>query len=80
MLGRGKTRSVHRLVAEAFLGPRPPKCEVLHLNHDPADNRASNLKWGTRGENIAMDYAAGTRTFVNPKRIYWERRRAAALD
>lgn len=43
--------------------------EVLHINHTPNDNRLCNLRYGTRSENLAMDYAAGTRkasqAFVN---------------
>jgi hypothetical protein len=60
---RGKQHSftVHTLVAMAFLGPAPTKHDVLHLDHNKRNNTPSNLKYGTRGENIAMDFAAGTR-------------------
>lgn len=61
-IGKGNTRLVHQLVLEAFVGPCPEGCEVLHLNHSPDDNRLSNLKYGTRSENLRMDYAAGKRT------------------
>lgn len=61
-LGKGNSRQVHQLVLESFLGPRPDGCEVLHLNHDPADNRLVNLRYGSRSENLKMDYAAGRRT------------------
>lgn len=48
----GKTYKVHRLVCEAFHGPAPSsKHIVLHLNEEPTDNRAENLRWGTRKEN-----------------------------
>ena len=48
----GKTHKVHRLVCEAFHGPQPtPNHIVLHLNEEPTDNRAENLRWGTRKEN-----------------------------
>lgn len=60
-IGKGNSRLVHQLVLEAFAGPRPDGCEVLHINHDPADNRLINLKYGTRSENLEMDYAAGNR-------------------
>lgn len=60
-LGLGNSRLVHQLVLEAFVGPRPDRHEVLHLNHIPDDNRLVNLKYGTRSENLRMDYAAGKR-------------------
>jgi HNH endonuclease/NUMOD4 motif len=44
---------VHQLVARAFLGPCPDGQEVLHGNDEPYDNRASNLRYGTRAENLA---------------------------
>lgn len=46
-------RTVHRLVLEAFSGPCPPGLEASHLNEDSTDNRASNLAWETRAENMA---------------------------
>ena len=61
VLGRGNTRAVHRLVVETFLGPCPPGHETLHLNHTPSDNRIENLKYGTRSENMRMDYSVGAR-------------------
>lgn len=39
----------HRLVAEAFYGPSD--LHVDHINHDPLDNRAVNLRFVTRSEN-----------------------------
>lgn len=44
---------VHRLVLEAFVGPAPEGAECRHLNGNPANNRLSNLTWGTREENYA---------------------------
>ena len=47
-----KTMKVHRLVAETFL-PNPENLpEVHHKNHDPKDNRAKNLAWVTRAEQM----------------------------
>jgi len=43
---------VHKLVAEAFLPPRPtPDHEIRHVDGNPLNNTASNLSWGTRQEN-----------------------------
>lgn len=60
-LGKGNSRPVHQLVLEAFRGPCPAGMESLHKNLKSNDNRLSNLKWGTRSENLKMDYAAGLR-------------------
>ena len=67
-IGKGNSRQVHQLVMEAFEGPCPDGMEVLHDDHDPTNNRRTNLKYGTRSENIKADYAAGTRT-VHPNFI-----------
>ena len=49
----GKTHKLHQLVCETFHGPKPfPGAVVMHLNDDPSDNRAANLKWGTQKENL----------------------------
>jgi len=42
---------MHRLVLEAFIGPRPHKMETRHLDGDKTNNRLENLKWGTIEEN-----------------------------
>lgn len=51
--GQPKSYMVHRLVAEAFLGPAPEGHEVDHINGDRQDNRALNLRWATRSQNNA---------------------------
>jgi hypothetical protein len=52
--GKGTTKSVHRLVALAFLGPSPcPGHHVRHLDGDSLNNRAKNLAWGSAVENEA---------------------------
>jgi len=50
---RAGSRQVHEVVLSAFVGPRPDGMECLHGNGDPADNRLTNLRWGTRKENVA---------------------------
>ena len=48
-----KTYKVHRLIAEAFHGPSPFEgAVVMHLDENAANNRASNLRWGTQKENL----------------------------
>lgn len=43
--------SVQLLVLEIFKGKRPKGGVCRHLNDCPADNRASNLAWGTVSQN-----------------------------
>lgn len=43
--------SVHHLVLEAFVGPRPKGKEACHWDDDPSNNKLSNLRWGTKQEN-----------------------------
>jgi hypothetical protein len=51
-LGPGVVRRVyvHKLVADAFLGPGPGLV-VDHVNGDKLDNRLTNLEWVTRATN-----------------------------
>lgn len=46
-----RTHKIHKLVLEAFVGPRPVGFHCRHLNGDKRDNRLSNLKWGSPLEN-----------------------------
>lgn len=48
----GKTKSVHRLVAQAFI-PNYNNYEFVdHINTIRTDNRVKNLRWCTRSENM----------------------------
>jgi HNH endonuclease/NUMOD4 motif-containing protein len=45
---------VHRLVAQAFIGPAPfDRAMVLHHDDVPTNNTPGNLYWGTHAENVA---------------------------
>lgn len=57
---RHRTKPIHRLVGEAFLGPRPSHLETRHLNGDPHDNRIINLTYGTHAENMRDQVRHGT--------------------
>ena len=54
--GKYFTRSVHRLVTEAFLGPAPEGYEVNHKNGDKEDNNIDNLEWVTHSGNQRHRY------------------------
>lgn len=55
-------RYVHHLVLEAFIGPRPHGMEALHADGTRTNNSLSNLRWGTRSENVGDMMAHGTAT------------------
>ncbi len=50
--GTKREIGVHRLVASAFCVKRNEATEVNHINENRYDNRATNLEWCTRLENI----------------------------
>ena len=43
--------SVHRMIAEAFLGEIPNGYQVDHINRIKTDNRIENLRWLTQRQN-----------------------------
>ena len=51
--GTIKNTSIHSLVADAFIGPRPAGYEINHINGVKDDNRLSNLEYVTPKDNIA---------------------------
>ena len=42
----------YRLALEAFVGACPDGMEALHYDDDPNNNSISNLRWGTRTDNM----------------------------
>jgi hypothetical protein len=67
---RGKTTrkvfTIHQLVAKAFLRNPNEHAEVNHKNFDRTDNRAENLEWVSREENVQHAIRAGRK--ANNKR------------
>ena len=67
--GEYHTRTVHRLVLESFVGPRPHGMECCHGNGNAADNRLANLRWDTPKANQydRIAHGTGNQGFRNPK-------------
>lgn len=58
--GRRKMRTIHSLVAEAFLPPKPfPEAEVNHKDADRANPHWTNLEWVSRSANRQHGYDVG---------------------
>lgn len=55
----GRTSSIARLVANAFIPNPYNKPEVNHKNGNKEDNRIDNLEWATRAENEQHAFATG---------------------
>lgn len=55
-----KAKTVHSVVAAAFIGPRPKGLDVCHNNGSKRDNRAVNLRYDTRSANHLDRISHGT--------------------
>lgn len=58
--GQMTTRTVHSLVAEAFIAPRIGRQHCRHLDGDKTNNHLINLQWGSAVENAKDKSAHGT--------------------
>lgn len=65
---RGRTYSVHKLVAFAFLGPRPDGTDVNHKDLNKENNRVDNLEYTTRQGNVDHYWENVEAGVVPPKR------------
>lgn len=70
----GRHRRLHQLVAEAFLGPCPPGCEVRHRNGDHTDSRLANLAYGTHSENVRDSIEHGTHNHASKTTCHFDHR------
>lgn len=55
-----KTKTVHSIVAEAFIGPRPDGLVVDHRDEDKRNNHSENLRYITNIENIRRSVKSDT--------------------
>lgn len=58
--GHQRTRLVHHLVLEAFVGLRPDGTEACHWDGDASNNCLNNLRWATHLENEGDKRRHGT--------------------
>ena len=59
---RGETLrcSVHQLVAEAFIGPRPAGMDTAHNDGNVENNAVENIRYASRRDNLADRVQHGT--------------------
>ena len=60
--GRYVHRSVHSVVAEAFIGPRPSGAVICHFDGNRRNNHYSNLRYDTPQANVHDAMRHGTHT------------------
>ena len=63
--GRREARTVHRIVAEAFIGPRPADMHTCHIDGDQTNNAVTNLRYATQAENERDKRRHGTQHNLN---------------
>lgn len=61
---------IHVLVAETFIGPKPPGHEVNHKDGNKRNNKHTNLEWVTHSKNMKHAYATKlSPTKLNPIQV-----------
>lgn len=73
--GKRSRRPMHQLVAEAFVGPRPPGYIIDHLDDTPGNNRPSNLEWVTDSINQKRSYERGRKHALDCQCVVCQRTR-----
>lgn len=54
--GSCKTKTVHSVVAEAFIGPRPEGLDIDHIDNVRCNNCIENLRYISRSENVKKSF------------------------
>ena len=67
--GNKETKRVHRLVAETFIPNSNSVLQVNHIDGDKHNNRADNLEWITKSENMNHAYRTGLQSKVHQGKV-----------
>lgn len=67
-LGKGKYRTIHRLVAIAFIPNINNKCCVNHKDGNKLNNQVTNLEWVSYSENHLHAYKIGLKIANNGRK------------
>ena len=71
--GKPKYRLLHRIIADAFVENEGNKPEVNHKDGNKQNNKASNLEWVTRAENLQHAFDTGLMpNNTTPRKVYAE--------
>lgn len=88
--GQQTRKSIHVMVAEAFIGPRPEGMSVCHNDGNPLNNRLDNLRYDTHSANIQDSVKHGTHPWATkthcprnheytPENTRWARSKSGGL-
>lgn len=59
--GKKFQQTVHKLVLEAFIGPKPIGFEACHFDGNKHNNDIGNLRWASKVDNREDDYHNGSK-------------------
>lgn len=68
-VGKGKVRAVHKLVAEAFIGPYSSSKRIIHLDGDKSNNSAANLEYVKVSKESSSKYHYLYSSLTETKRL-----------
>lgn len=71
---KSASKTVHRLVATAYIPNIKNTKNVDHINNNKTDNHATNLRWATTSEN-AMNQKLSTANTSGHKGVSYDKRR-----
>lgn len=77
-LSKSKSVKLHCLIMQAFIGERPNKFHINHINGIKTDNRLINLEYVTPSQNIKHAYDTGLNIHKNAHE--WHRSKLSEAD